>query len=273
MHCHSLLKLSEKCVVLSSTFQKAIKKTLASIALALFASFSHAEYARIAVASNFTAPMKAIEQAFYTSHPQYKLTFSYASSGKLYAQILHGAPYALFFSADREKPSRLIEEGLAEPSTRFTYAVGILALWAGGKPVGNDLSEILSANEPYRLAIANPKLAPFGEAAMQVLNGIEPSGEKPKIIKGENVSQAYQFVYSGNAPLGFVALSQIINSQEQTYWIVPQELHTPIVQDAVMTKSGQNNKAAQAFMQFIQSDKAKEIIVASGYREASQAMN
>lgn len=255
-----------------------LNQLLVNIAILLFTLFSSAadaaskKYARVAVASNFTAPMKKIESAFYESHPNYELTFSYASSGKLYAQIVHGAPFALFFSADSDKPKRLIEDGLAVESSRFTYAVGVLALWAGGKDIGNNPASFFQSQDSTRLAIANPKLAPFGEAALQVLEQLNGSETKPQIIKGENVSQAYQFVYSGNAPFGFVALSQIIDKNKRTFWIVPPHLHKPIVQDAVLMASETNNEAALAFVDFMRSDEAKEIIVSSGYREASLAL-
>jgi len=247
-------------------------RLLVGAAFLLFTSTCFAEYARVAVASNFTAPMKKIEAAFNETYPHHKLTFSYASSGKLYAQIVHGAPYALFFSADSDKPKRLIEDGLAVKSSRFTYAVGVLALWAGGSEISHNPASFLQSKGRQKLAIANPKLAPFGEAATQVLDYFDISSGKLQIIKGENVSQAYQFVYSGNVPFGFVALSQIIDKDRREFWVVPPHLHKPIIQDAVLMASENDNKAALAFMDFIQSEQAKRIIIASGYREKTEAI-
>lgn len=252
----------------SSHFSQLFSVTLLCAAMSV--SSAYAEKINIAAASNFTAPMKAIIKQFEkTSHHQIKVSFG--SSGKIYAQIKHGAPYALFFSADKKKPLALEKEGLVSDGSRFTYAIGALALWS---------STLQDINSPARLkeesfnklAIANPKLAPYGFAAMEVLDHLDLSqSSRAKWIQGENIAQTYQFVGTGNADLGFVALSQVLSNQGQgSYWIVPHDLYNPIQQDAVLLKKYQANKAAQAFWQYMQSAEAQNIIQSFGYHLPKQ---
>ena len=229
-----------------------------------------AEEIHAAVASNFASPMKEIVSEF--QHVSgHSVQLSFGSSGKLFAQIMHGAPYHVFFSADQEKAARLIEQKAAVAESRFTYATGRLALWSA-TPTSNNNEEVLTKlkyGRFNRLAIANPKFAPYGRAAMEVLNNLELTDTpEKKIIRGENIAQTYQFVYSGNAQLGFIALSQTIDNQNlnpESVWVVPETLHQPIKQDAVVLNSGKNSSAAKSFLDFIKSEKARTIIAAYGY--------
>jgi molybdate transport system substrate-binding protein len=227
-----------------------------------------AEDVQVAVAANFTAPMQAIAAAFEkdTGH---KPQLAFGSSGKFYAQIRNGAPFQVFLSADDEKPARLQEEGLAVAGTRFTYAVGQLALWSAKEGVVDNKGDVLKKGGYAHLAIASPKLAPYGAAAIEVLKNLGLlETVQPKFVQGENIAQTYQFVASGNAELGFVALSQVMKDGKLTQgsaWIVPATLHTPIRQDAVMLAAGKGNAAASALMAYLKSDKAKVIIRAYGY--------
>ena len=223
---------------------------------------SQAETTHIAVASNFTVTMKALISAFEKASP-HKIKASYGSSGKIYAQIKHGAPFQIFFSADQAKPSALHNAGYAH-SQPFTYAYGALALWSSQAEFKQQEIARLKAGEFNKLSLANPKLAPYGIAAIEVLNQLKlAESTRTKWITGENIAQTYQFVGSGNADLGFVALSQVINKFD--YWPVPAHLHNAIRQDAVLLKSGQDNAAAKAFIQFTASKQSQVIIESYGY--------
>lgn len=233
-----------------------------------------AEQALIAVASNFSAPARAIVKAFEleTGH---SVRLSQGSSGKLYAQIINGAPFDLFLSADTEKPALLIEAGLADEDSKRTYAYGALALWASKERVLIDAQTLRTGNFS-RLAQANPRLAPYGLAAQQVIDRLTlTEALAPKQVTGENISQAYQFVITGNAELGFVALSQVMNDDGRirgSLWRVPQHLYDPIAQDAVLLNRGLNNTAAQEFMQFLMSAEAIGILANYGYSLESDAV-
>lgn len=240
---------------------------------AFFTTAASAEQTHIAVASNFTHTMKELIREFEkTSVHQVKA--SYGSSGKIYAQIKHGAPFQLFFSADQEKPLALYNEGLATGKP-FTYALGALALWSSNNEFNNQELKKLQAGEFNKLSLANPKLAPYGIAAMEVLEQLNlVESTRKKWIKGENIAQTYQFVSTGNADLGFVALAQLFNkkgsnkqdSNKANYWPVPAKLHQAIRQDAVLLKGGENNAAAKAFIQFIGNKQSQAIIASYGYR-------
>jgi molybdate transport system substrate-binding protein len=227
-----------------------------------------AEDVQVAVAANFSAPMQAIAAAFEkdTGH---KAQLVFGSSGKFYAQIRNGAPFQVFLSADDEKPARLVQEGLAVAGTRFTYAIGQLALWSAKDGVVDDKGDVLKKGGYAHLAIANPKLAPYGAAAIEVLKHLGLlETVQPRLVQGENIAQTYQFVASGNAELGFVALSQVMKDgkvSSGSVWIVPASFHAPIRQDAVMLAAGKGNAAASALMAYLKSDKAKVIIRAYGY--------
>lgn len=222
----------------------------------------------VAVAANFSAPMKQIAAAFEkdTGH---KVVLTFGASGKFYAQIKNGAPFQLFLSADDEKPEQLTRDGLAIAGSRFTYAIGTLVLWSAKPGVVDSKGEVLSKGKYAKIAIANPKLAPYGTAALEVLTkqGLL-STVTPKIVQGENISQTYQFVSSGNAELGFVALSQVMKDgmiPAGSAWVVPGTLHSPIRQDAVMLSKAKDNDAAKALLNYLKSDKSKKIIRSYGY--------
>lgn len=225
---------------------------------------AHAEVITVAAATNFAEPLAALGELF-RRESGHRLVVSSGSSGQLYAQISHGAPYDIFLSADAERPERLEEEGKAVPGTRFTYALGILVLW---RPSGSltDGEAALREDAFLHLALANPRLAPYGLAARQTLEALglwEPL--QPRLVLGENVGQAYSLVATGNAPLGLIALSQIQHPGRQVrggVWEVPEELHEPVVQDAVLLK---DQPAAREFLDFLRSPRARQVIEAHGY--------
>ena len=223
----------------------------------------------VAVASNFSAPMQKIAQAFeqQTGH---KAVLSFGSTGNFYAQIKNGAPFEVLLAADDETPRKLDKEGLGLAASRFTYAVGTLVLWSRQPGLVDDKGSILQSGRFERIALANPKLAPYGAAAIETLNrmGVLPTVQ-PKVVQGDNMSQAYQFVATGNAQLGFVALSQVMTDGKITQgsaWLVPDSLHTPIQQDAILLSKGAANPAATALMNFLRTERAKAVMRAYGYK-------
>jgi molybdate transport system substrate-binding protein len=223
------------------------------------------EEIHIAVASNFTEAMKTIVRDFEAATP-HQVVLSPGSTGKQYAQIRNGAPYHLFFAADAKRPARLEKDGHAIADTRFTYALGALVLWSARPDFIDAQGKILEGGSFRYLAMANPKLAPYGAAAKQVLQarGLwDPL--QGRIAHGENIAQTYQFVASGNAELGFIAGSQLHRSQSEdtgSHWLVPSRFHDPIEQQAVLIK---DTPAARAFMDFVQSDSARKVIQDFGY--------
>ena len=240
-----------------------------SAALAVAATLSaHADEVQVAVAANFTAPAKVLGAIFdKTSGHTVKLV--YGATGAFYTQIKNGAPFDVLLAADDERPARLVQEGAAVPSSRLTYAIGQLALWSA-KPDGVDAQgAVLKSGQFNKLAIADPKLAPYGEAAVQTMTKLGLYDTlKPKLVQGQSIGQTYNFVVSGNADLGFVALAQIQEAgriQRGSAWLVPADLHAPIVQDAVILNKGANNLAAKAWMELLRSPKAQELIRGYGY--------
>lgn len=219
----------------------------------------------IAVASNFTNAMKEIAQSFETKSGD-KVILTFGSTGKLYTQIKNGAPYDAFFSADIKRPKLLEEEGVALPGSRFTYATGKIVLWSPKPGVVDTNGSVLKKGNFRYLAIAKPKLAPYGKAAKQVMQNLGVWGAlQDRLAKGENIGQAFQYVYSGNAELGFVAYSQIKSLKTPntgSLWEPPQDLYNPIKQQAVLLK---DNTAAKQFLAFIKSKKARQIIQKYGY--------
>ncbi|MEK9563577.1 MAG: molybdate ABC transporter substrate-binding protein [Deltaproteobacteria bacterium] len=235
--------------------------------LFLFISFHtvHAEELLVAVASNFVAPAKELSQEFtrITSH---NVSLSFGSTGKLYAQITNGAPYQVFLAADQESPSRLVSEGLAERGSQFTYARGRIVLYCPTLEADQKPEEVLKSNGFTRLAIANPKTAPYGRAAMEVFQNLGIfKNLGTRIIQGNNIAQTFQFVSTGNAELGFVSGSQVINIDPELYWTIPIDLYRPIQQDAVLLQKGLEKKAAREFLDFLNSDPARKIIQSFGY--------
>ncbi|MGH8548980.1 MAG: molybdate ABC transporter substrate-binding protein [Methylococcales bacterium] len=226
---------------------------------------SKADEISVAVASNFTDAIKTITARFEagTAH---QVTLIFGSTGNHYAQIENGAPFDAFFAADVERPELLENEGLASPGSRFTYAVGKIVLWSPQADYVDPQGKVLQQREFRHLAIANPKLAPYGIAAREVLQAYGVWDVlQSRIVRGENIEQTFQFVASGNAELGFVACSQIRRPGHPaagSFWEVPQSLYSPIEQQAVLLK---DNEAARAFLSFVKTDEARTIIQSFGY--------
>jgi molybdate transport system substrate-binding protein len=248
-------------------------RALLALVSTLFFAAVHAGEVTVAVAANFTAPMQKIAQA-YEQDTGHKAKLEFGSTGKFYAQIKNGAPFDVLLAADDETPERLEKEGLALVGTRFTYATGRLALWSKQPHLVDDKGDVLRSNNLesigiFKIAIADPKLAPYGAAAMEVIQrlGLQVAVTH-KLVQGESIGQTYQFVSTENAQLGFVALSQISFDGRITQgsaWVVPQSMHTPLKQDAVLLNSGTGNAAAIALLKYLQGDKAKSIIRQYGY--------
>jgi len=227
----------------------------------------------VAVAANFTKPMREIAQAFEKASG-HTLKMSFGASGKFYAQIHNGAPFEVFFSADQEKPAALENDGLTVTGSRFTYAVGGLVLWSAKKGLEAG-PEVLKSGRFNKLALANPKHAPYGAAAMEVLTRmglLEQS--RSKWVMGENIAQTFQFIESGNADLGFIALSQVMEKGKilsGSSWVVPAELYPAVQQDVVLLRKGETNPAARDLLTFIRGVQATAIIESFGYGIASTA--
>lgn len=240
------------------------------IALALFVmaadcARANAEIVSAAVAANFTAPAKEIAARFEAQTGAH-VALSFAGSGQLYAQVAQGAPFDVLLSADSARAQKAIEDGLAIPGTQFTYAVGKLVLWSAAAGRVDPDGDVLKAGEFAHLSIANPKTAPYGAAAIETLAALGVlDAITPKLVTGENIAQAFQFVVSGNAELGFVALSQVINEPGGSRWLVPDTLYTPILQDAVLLKRGEQNAFARGFLSFLREPEAVEVIARYGY--------
>ena len=222
----------------------------------------------VAVAANFTAPMQTIARAF-EQETGHKANLSFGSTGNFYAQIRNGAPFQILLAADDETPIRIENEGLGVKGTRLTYAIGQLVLWSKQPGFVDDKGEILRSGEFQRIAVANPKLAPYGSAAIETMTKMGVLQDlQPKFIQGENIAQTFQFVATENAQLGFVALSQVLKDgkiAQGSAWIVPTSLHAPIQQDALLLTKGKDNPAATALMHFLRSDRAKFVIRSYGY--------
>ena len=246
---------------------KRIAGLLATIVLAVQAQ-ARAGEVQVAVAANFTAPMQKIAAQFEQDTGN-KAVLSFGATGKFYAQIRNGAPFEVFLAADDATPAKLEHEGLGVSGTRFTYAIGQLALWSPKADYVDARGDVLRGGRFAHLAIANPRTAPYGAAAVETLKKLNLyEGLQPKLVQGENIAQAQQFVGSGNAELGFVALSQVWQDGKLgsgSAWIVPSNLHSALRQDAVLLKQGEANPAARALASYLKSDKARAIIRAYGY--------
>lgn len=224
-----------------------------------------ADEIRVAVASNFTHAIKNIAERF-TDKTGHKVVLIFGSTGKHYAQIKNGAPFDAFFAADVRRPELLEKEGVALPGSRFTYAVGKVVLWSPKMGYVDSAGKVLEQGNFRYLAIANPKLAPYGKAAQEVLHAQKVwDALQGKIVRGEDIGQTFQFVKSGNAELGFVAYSQIKRPDhpvEGSFWEIPQSLYTPIEQQAVLLKE---NQIVQAFLRFVKSETSRNLIREYGY--------
>ncbi|KAF1021274.1 MAG: Molybdate-binding protein ModA [Pseudomonas sp.] len=235
---------------------------------ALAAGSAHADDVQVAVAANFTAPIQAIA-ADFEKDTGHKLVASFGATGQFYTQIKNGAPFEVFLSADDTTPKKLDDEGATVKGSRFTYAVGTLALWSAKDGYVDAKGEVLKKNQFKHLSIADPKTAPYGLAATQVLarEGLTEQVQD-KLVTGQNITQAFQFVSTGNAELGFVALSQIYKNGKVTSgsaWIVPASLHDPIKQDAVILNKGKDSAAAKALVEYLKGPKAAAVIKSFGY--------
>lgn len=245
-----------------------ILKTLLAASILLLVLPVSAAQVTVATAANFTAAIRRLAPEF-ERRSGHTVVASFGATGTLYAQIRNGAPFDILLAADAEHPLRLETEGLAVAGTRFTYAIGRLALWSAKPGVVDKDGEILRRGEFAHLAIANPKTAPYGMAAVQVLQrlGVEER-VRPRIVQGENITQTFQFVSTGNALLGFVAWAQVRAlpaTRAGSSWLVPAELHDPLNQDGVLLKRAADPAAARAFLDYLRSPPARSVITELGY--------
>jgi len=245
-----------------------MKLLLALPALAFTALAAGAGEVSVAVAANFTAPMQKIAAAFeqQTGH---RAVLAFGSTGRFYAQVRNGAPFDVLLAADDATPARLERDGTTVPGTRQTYAIGRLVLWSAQPGLVDAQGAVLRQAHLSRLALADPRLAPYGAAAVQALGRLGLlAAWQPRFVQGESIAQAYQFVASGNAPLGFVALSQVMADgriARGSAWVVPADLHAPLRQDAVLLAAGRANAAASELLRFLQGDAARAILRGYGY--------
>ncbi|OIJ42089.1 molybdate ABC transporter substrate-binding protein [Massilia timonae] len=245
-----------------------MKRLASLIAILTVMGTAHAGEVQVAVAANFAGPMEKLAEQFQrdTGH---KAVVATGATGKFYAQIRNGAPFEVLLAADDDTPARLETEGHVAAGSRFTYAVGRLVLWSARGGVVDAGGNVLKTGSYKHLAIANPKTAPYGAAAVATLRklGLYESVQ-PRIVQGENIAQAWQFASTGNAELGFVAQAQVWRDGKFTSgsgWIVPATMHEPIRQDAALLAKGAGNPAAQALLQYLRTDKAKALIRSFGY--------
>jgi molybdate transport system substrate-binding protein len=238
------------------------------LALVLVPAAAMADEVQVAVAANFTAPLQQIAPEFEkaTGH---KLVAAFGATGKFYAQIRNGAPFDILLAADDETPAKLAKENAAVAASQFTYAKGKLVLWSAKEAIVDDKGEVLKKAGFDHLAIANPKLAPYGAAAVEAMKALGVHDAlAPRFVTAENIGQTYQFVKSGNALLGFVALSQVMRDgriAEGSAWVLPAKLYQPIKQDAVILEKGKDKPAAAALMKYLQGEQARAIIRSYGY--------
>jgi molybdate transport system substrate-binding protein len=233
--------------------------------LACGSSPALAEETQVAVAANFTEPAKEIAAAFKTA-TGHTATLSFGASGQFYTQIAKGAPYEVFLSADAERPQKAEQDGLGVTGSRFTYAIGRLVLYSKTPGLVDAKGAVLLSGKFEKLAIADPATAPYGLAAVQTLQKLGIYDQlKPKIVTGNSIAQAYQFVQTGAAEIGFVAYSQVINESGGSHWLTPAADHAPIEQQAILLRTGEKNPAAKAFLTYLKSPQAVAIIKRYGY--------
>lgn len=238
------------------------------LALLFLAGPLHAAQAQVAVAANFAEPARAIA-AVLQKTTGHTVQITLGSTGRLYAQIRNGAPFDLLLSADAKTPAQLEDDGLAQPGSRFTYATGKLVLWSADAARVDAQGAVLKGDGFRKLAIANPKTAPYGAAAVEAIDRLGLTAAlAPKLVQGESIGQTYNFAFTGNAEIAFVAMSQVLEGgrlKGGSMWVVPQNLYAPIWQDAVLLKRGANNEAAVALLQLLKSPNIKEVIRSFGY--------
>lgn len=249
---------------------------LVAMAAALWGGAGSASAAtvRIGVASNFAAVLEVLKEDFQ-NRTGHRLVLSAGSTGKLFTQVKNGAPLDLILAADVERPRRLEDEGDAVPGSRFTYAAGRIVLWSSRPGVVDSEGNVLRKGRFRRLAIANPVTAPYGLAAQQVLQKLGVwQALQPRLVRGENITQTFQFVASGNAEMGFVALAQLRARGELggSAWEVPETHHRPIEQQAVMLRRAQDPDAAKAFLGYLRENSARKILQRFGYRVPDHRM-
>lgn len=238
------------------------------LALAAMAGTLHAAEAQVAVAANFAEPIKAVA-AVLEKTTGHTLRITVGATGGLYAQIRNGAPFDVMLSADTRTPAQLETDGLAQPNSRFTYATGKLVLWSADAAKVDAQGAVLKGEGFRKLAIANPKTAPYGAASVEVINKLGLTAAlTPKLVQGESIGQTYNFAHTGNAEIAFVAMSQVLEGgrlKGGSMWVVPQTLYAPIQQDAVLLKRAANNEAAVALLKLLQSPNIKTLIRSYGY--------
>lgn len=236
--------------------------------LAAFLPAAGAGEVQVAVAANFAQPMAQIATAF-TAATGHRVKVSTGATGKFYAQVISGAPFEVLVAADAETPRRLLAQGHGVAGTSFTYALGRLALWSATPGLVDPAGAVLASNRFRHIAVANPKLAPYGVAGFQVLQALGLAEKlAPKVVLGETIAQTYQFVATGNAEIGFVAWSQLNvpgRPVSGSHWLVPEKLHGEIRQDAVLLKAGEGNAAARALLAYLRSEPAVKVMAAFGY--------
>jgi molybdate transport system substrate-binding protein len=238
------------------------------LAWATMAGSLHAAEAQVAVAANFAEPIKAVAAVLEKS-TGHTLRITVGATGGLYAQIRNGAPFDVLLAADTKTPAQMEIDGLAQPGSRFTYATGKLVLWSADPAKVDARGAVLKGEGFRKLAIANPKTAPYGAASVEVINQLGLSAAMtPRLVQGESIGQTYNFVHTGNAEIGFVAMSQVLEGgrlKGGSMWVVPQNLYAPIGQDAVLLKRATNNEAAKALLQLLKSPNIKDLIRSYGY--------
>jgi molybdate transport system substrate-binding protein len=243
-----------------------LRPLLAALAAlpAWLAAAAQADVTHVAVAANFTEPAKEIAGLF-KQKTRHEAVLIFGATGAFFTQITHGAPFEVFLSADEDRPKAAVDQGFAVPDSRFTYAIGKLVLWSRVTDVTNG-EEALKAGNFSKLSIANPVAAPYGTAAVETMQALGIyDALKPKIVQGNSIAQAFQFVDTRNAELGFVALSQLHGQTDGTRWEVPPSLHAPIRQDAVLLRTGADSEASKAFLTFLKGPEARAIIEQFGY--------
>ena len=245
-----------------------LHRLLALTAALAFTTLARADVVQVAVAANFTAPARALAEVFArtTGH---EARLSFGATGAFYTQIKNGAPFDVLLAADDERPARLEKEGDTVAGSRFTYATGQLVLWSAKPGFVDDQGAVLKGGHFGKIAIANPKNAPYGAAAVEAMEKLGLAATlQPKLVTGESIGQTFNFIATGNAELGFVALAQVLEGgklKSGSMWVVPAQYHAPIIQDAVILNRAASNPAAKAWMELLKTPQSKALIRSYGY--------
>ncbi|MFT5716642.1 MAG: molybdate transport system substrate-binding protein [Oleiphilaceae bacterium] len=252
--------------------RRANKQILCFLVISLISCCSFADQVRIAVAGNFYQPLKLISAQF-SQLSGHELQVSVGSTGKLYAQIINGAPFDVLISADQIRPTKLAAQQLAIKKTQFTYAIGKLVLWSRDQSLIDNQGMHLKTGTLKHLAIANPKIAPYGEQAVNVLKNMGIYQQlASKLILGQSVGQTFQHLSTGSVQQGILALSQVMQDgtiSSGSGWIIPDALYQPIQQDAILLNKGKNNAAAIAFLAYLKNPQSEKVIRSFGYQAGS----